>query len=63
MEDTAAATPYEGEVSDARRGGGERRWTALYARAEVEFVDFDRTCERLAVSRKEARACDDARVV
>ena len=54
---------YEGELSDTGRGGGERRWIALYARAEVEFVDFDRICERLAVSRKEAGACDDARVV
>lgn len=63
MEDTAAAAPYEGELSDTGRGGCKRRWTALYARAEVEFVDFDRICERPAVSRKEAGACDDAHVV
>ena len=35
----------------------------MYARAEVEFVDFDRVWERIAVSRNDAGVCEDVRVV
>lgn len=38
MEDTAAAAPYCGELSDTGRGSGDLRCRALYARAEVEVV-------------------------
>jgi len=50
-------------VSESGNGGGDRRWTALYAKADVELLVFDRTWERVAVSRNEVGAREDARVV
>lgn len=35
----------------------------MYARAEVEFVDFDRVWERFALSRKDVVGCEEVRVV
>jgi hypothetical protein len=53
MEETAAAAPYCGEVSETGSGRGDRRWRALYANAEVELVFLDLLVAGVIESRNE----------
>ena len=58
MEDTAAAAPYWGEVSETGRGRGDLLCRALYASADVELVDFARRVAGTQESRNEVPVLD-----